>query len=650
MPLPIGADGWAVVACAAALFEKDELPEADSKCEKAWVLDKYAQLRYRHRELLVRCVLVQRENLHNEEQVATLQGRLEGAEAKCKVTDAAFRAAQKDNQEAARIAQERNQEVVQALKVVRAKEAKEARSAGLVLESGAELYRWTIEELRKLRSDLAGEQASNRQQANQLASLQQSLETAQERKDEHRLSAEEFRKKCKQLEQENEQMMLLREREHEQVALGAKEADEQVALLRAELAASNRRFVSLESHNNRMKAEVELAHVRIEDRETDFIDLRNQHEVILQTFESPRFKPPHVDHRGHPLTVVVPSPASPEPPGLDPAPISGRSASSARDMFLSATSMKASRFSHAYTTAEDLLSHHKQERVRHGKAKQQLNHAEGILRTRTEGTSEEHRLQKHTVRHDLVLALADVAAAQCRECRQEARSLHIGVLVAVQNALKKEIAQVADRSAVQSLVSRLESSAAALEKDISRMMGCRSWSLCSLRLHRIRGGLFALEQHKQSVGEKYRTIRADYKSREQKADLELSQALRDRKELHQCLCDAGSLHEVLTFLNHFSGKPPPTHAIESELAWLKEEVHEEETEWENGKASTGSFVESVNKMCHASGILEFTSSHVRVLHGHCHATCVEIVRALLHHAFSSMPFRPCLFVHAAGCI
>lgn len=46
-----------------ALFEKEELPECDAQSDKAWVLDKYAQLRYRHRELFVRCELVQRENM-----------------------------------------------------------------------------------------------------------------------------------------------------------------------------------------------------------------------------------------------------------------------------------------------------------------------------------------------------------------------------------------------------------------------------------------------------------------------------------------------------------------------------------------------------------------------------------------------------------
>eukprot|EP01052_Picozoa_sp_SAG31_P019403 SAG31_NODE_1412_length_8463_cov_6.657102_1_plen_257_part_00 len=40
-----------------ALFEKEAPPECDSSSKKAWILDKYAQLRYRHRELFVRCAI-----------------------------------------------------------------------------------------------------------------------------------------------------------------------------------------------------------------------------------------------------------------------------------------------------------------------------------------------------------------------------------------------------------------------------------------------------------------------------------------------------------------------------------------------------------------------------------------------------------------
>lgn len=200
-----------------------------------------------------------------------------------------------------------------------------------------------------------------------------------------------------------------------------------------------------------------------------------------------------------------------------------------------------------YHTAQ-VLSQHKHERLRHGEAKQQLNSAVGALRKRTEGTSAEHRLQKHTVRHDLVLALADVAAAQGRECMQESRRIHLRVLQVVQGMLKQEVAQLPDKGRLDALVRRLESNMAGLEEEICQLLACKTWTMCSLQLYKVRGQLSALAQHRGSLGARHAHVHAERTNEEEQAQRELAVAETKHKRLHQCLCDAGALNEVLEFI------------------------------------------------------------------------------------------------------
>lgn len=84
-------------------------------------------------------------------------------------------------QQKARAQAEDGEASVQALKIIRNREVKEARTAGVVLANDSEVYQWTAGELKRLRSELADEQATNKQEEAQNAKLQKSLDTVRVR-------------------------------------------------------------------------------------------------------------------------------------------------------------------------------------------------------------------------------------------------------------------------------------------------------------------------------------------------------------------------------------------------------------------------------------------------------------------------------------
>lgn len=58
----------------------------------------------------------------------------------------------------------------------------------------------------------------------------------------------------------------------------------------------------------------------------------------------------------------------------------------------------------------------------------------------------------------------------------------------------------------------------------------------------------------------------------------------------------------------FDGEVPSKNAMESELAWIEEEVHLVSAEYHNSEqAAAAHFNAARGKMCHALGVLEFYS-------------------------------------------
>ena len=170
-----------------ALFEQDKLPELDTKTDKAWVIDKYSQLRFRHRELFVRCELVQRENDHARAEKDAMERKLAAAEE---------RSILRENE--ADAAKQRGRAWEEELFVVKAKEAAEARTSGVVLDhSDASLYAWTTSEFSKMRASLA-----------ELSALKPQLETTQQLLEQEREDVRSCRGQLHKLDEQLNAMQL----------------------------------------------------------------------------------------------------------------------------------------------------------------------------------------------------------------------------------------------------------------------------------------------------------------------------------------------------------------------------------------------------------------------------------------------------------
>eukprot|EP01052_Picozoa_sp_SAG31_P019404 SAG31_NODE_1412_length_8463_cov_6.657102_2_plen_700_part_00 len=531
-----------------------------------------------------RCELVQRENAKVEQEFQSMKVRLEEAESR----------AQKHHEEA-RTAAADGHESIHQLKVVRNKEVKEARSAGVELSSDSEIYSWTKCELQRLRDELADEKANSKRQDTQLSSLQASLEVAKAKNIDLTRSDAQLREQHKRLEQENEQ----------------------IDILKKKLGEANQKMRSFEAGYNRLKDQVDLAQSKLNDAEDEFTDLQQQHEVTLQTFEAPSSN----------SSVKSEGASGPDQPQFKTSSVRPRAGGSSRDLFLTLTNQKASGFFHAQMTAEDVLSQHEGEREQHGHAKKQLNNAVGVLRNRIEGTAAEHRLQKHTVRHDLVLALANVAATQGRECLQESRMIHIEVLQKLQRMLLEEMTSLTDSDALQSYTGSLLSKVQGLDAEIQELHIRKTSSMCSMELYRTQGQLSALEKNRRTVGDSFATSHSKLKNSEHMAELELAECERRRLRLHQCLSEAGAMNEMVEFLQQFEGLGlPPTHAIDSEVAWVREEEHMIRAEYDNGQSATSQLGQYRTKLFHSQGMLEFCS-HLSMDH---EADSSELLRIDLH--------------------
>eukprot|EP01043_Picozoa_sp_COSAG02_P029689 COSAG02_NODE_1860_length_10613_cov_40.769831_1_plen_2020_part_10 len=292
----VQADGWGHLQTGSAgqqlstyleLFEKEDMPEPAALVgsDRAWLLNKYGELRYKHRELFVRCELVgeenrscTRENGRLQHQVSALQRQL--ADTRHITTDQSSMLRQCEEQ----------------LTMVKALEQKEAKQRGVDL-TDKPLYTWTASELaiveqklreaddtiRRLQTKIETSKASAGQQTQ---SLQGEVERLAANLNETRASADE---KAEQLASQT--------RAAQRLELELSSSKHQVEDLTTQLA--NLRAQSeqqLEEQQTRLEAQ---ATNQTELHASELVRLRQQHEHEMDELRARHANEMEVLHARH---------------------------------------------------------------------------------------------------------------------------------------------------------------------------------------------------------------------------------------------------------------------------------------------------------------------------------------------------------------